>query len=136
MKLYVKEETKDYHVSSARDVVEDCKDIANADQEIMACITMNSQNKVIQKDIVAIGGVNSASPDLKIIFRRVLQHGGSALILVHNHPSGDTTPSSADTEYTNRVAEVCGIVGLNFLDHIVVGDGYYSYAEHGRIVNN
>lgn len=135
MKMYVKEETKGYGITSAKDVVKDCQDIAQADQEMMVCLTLNSQNHVIQKDIVAVGGVASACPDMKIIFRRVLQHGGAALILVHNHPSGSTEPSNADRELTKKVGEVCGIVDLRLLDHIVVGDGYCSFAERGWMNN-
>jgi len=133
MKMYVKEETKGYNITAAKDVAEDCQDIAKADQEMMVCLSLSSQNKVIEKDIVAVGGVSSACPDMKIIFRRVLQHGGAALILVHNHPSGDTEPSNADREFTKKVAEVCNIIGLNLLDHIVVGDSYCSFAERGWI---
>jgi len=136
MKMYVKEEAKDYQVTSARDIVADCQDMVGADQEMMMCYTLNSDNKVIEKDIISIGAVQADNPDMKIVFRRVLRHGGTGLILVHNHPSGNTEPSNADREFTKGVAQVCGIIGMRFLDHIVVGDGYCSLAERGWIPNN
>ena len=66
----------------------------------------------------------------KNILTRVLLTGCPNIVLIHSHPSGDTSPSQADVKLTSRIKEACNIIGIKLLDHIIVGDDYYSFMEH------
>lgn len=72
-----------------------------------------------------IGSISSANVDVKQIFEETIKTGMSKFILVHNHPSGDATPSMQDLELTKRIEEGAKLLGLQLLDHIVIGDGVF-----------
>ena len=72
-----------------------------------------------------IGNISSARVDVKQIFEETIKTGMSKFILVHNHPSGDATPSMQDIELTKRIEEGAKLLELQLLDHIVIGDGVF-----------
>lgn len=72
-----------------------------------------------------IGSISSANVDVKQIFEETIKTGMSKFILVHNHPSGDATPSMQDLELTKRIEEGAKLLELQLLDHIVIGDGVF-----------
>ena len=72
-----------------------------------------------------LGNISSAKVDVKQIFEETIKTGMSKFILVHNHPSGDATPSNQDIELTKRIEEGAKLLELDFLDHIVIGDGVF-----------
>lgn len=72
-----------------------------------------------------IGNISSARVDVKQIFEETIKTGMSKFILVHNHPSGDATPSMQDLELTKRIEEGAKLLELQLLDHIVIGDGVF-----------
>jgi DNA repair protein RadC len=83
---------------------------------------------------VAQGGANSCALTARDILRPALRDGASAIILVHNHPSGDPTPSDADINMTSEVDVACAAIGLPLLDHVVVGsEGAASLLELGVV---
>lgn len=95
-------------------------------KEIMKLIILNSKN-VIQKVInISLGATNSAVVEPKEILLEAIKCQATRIILVHNHPSGDSTPSKADYQVTDRIYECADIMGIELLDHIVIGDGEYS----------
>ena len=121
-------------MSSADAVYEELKDLANADQESFWVIYVNIKNKVIGKDIVALGGVDQVPIDMKILFRRILLNNATAFFIVHNHPSGDTTPSRGDLEITANIKKTSEMLQLNLLDHLIIGSqGYYSFHAIGNL---
>ena len=135
MKFYVKEKLlSDSKLSSPDMVKSEFAKLADADQESFWVLVLNSNNKVIAKELISLGGVASAMVDLKVLFRRILKSGGSAFIAVHNHPSGNIDPSLDDLRLTNRISGSSQLLDIKFLDHIIVGDdGYYSFQEKGLI---
>ena len=83
--------------------------------------------------LVARGGRASISIAPTEVLRAALIAGGTSFVLVHNHPSGDTTPSEEDEQFTRQVARACGVVGLTIADHVIVSvGGYYSVSESSR----
>jgi DNA repair protein RadC len=78
---------------------------------------------------IARGTVNESLAAPREIFRPAIIH--SAFALVHNHPSGEPTPSQADLQLTRRMAAAAEILQINFLDHVIVGQGYFSFQEAG-----
>ena len=110
--------------------------------ENFGVIFLNRKNMVLGHKILFKGGLNSATVDMKVLFRECfLMNCCSAFIVFHNHPSGDPAPSSADTNVTRKIREAARIIDLEFLDHIVVGEvnndpmfrGFYSYRDAGVV---
>lgn len=95
-------------------------------------LLLNRANEVIRPFQVSIGGVAGTVADPKIIFKSAIEYLASAIILVHNHPSGNLTPSQADKDLTKRVKEAGRLLDTPILDHLIFGDnGYFSFADEG-----
>ncbi len=95
---------------------------------------LSRSNEVIKKEMLSIGGVAGTVVDSKIIFKRALELLASGIILAHNHPSGNQTPSSQDTKLTKRIEEGAKLLDINLLDHLIITDtSYYSFADNGLI---
>jgi len=112
-------------MTSAFDVWLRMKDLAKADQESAWIIGLNIQGIEIYCDCVSVGGINHANIDSKLVFKRLVSVGASKFIFVHNHPSGDPTPSREDIEVTNRLREIGETVGIPLLQSVIIGD--YTY---------
>jgi DNA repair protein RadC len=83
---------------------------------------------------VSLGGVSGTVVDAKIIFKKALEIPASAIILCHNHPSGNLRPSGADIEITKKVKEGGALIDINVLDHLIVSErGYFSFADEGML---
>ncbi|MCK5306753.1 MAG: DNA repair protein RadC [Candidatus Omnitrophica bacterium] len=98
--------------------------------EVFKAVLLDSQNKII--DIVDIdqGTVNQANPIIRELFQKALQYFATALICVHNHPSGNITPSREDKDFTKNLCEAGKIMQVKVLDHVIIGDNkYYSFAD-------
>jgi DNA repair protein RadC len=103
-------------------------------KEIFKILLLNSQNRVL--DIVEIteGTVNNANPIIREIFQRALQAFASAIVCVHNHPSGEINPSKEDRDFTMELCKAGQTVQVKVLDHIIIGDNtYYSFADKGEL---
>jgi DNA repair protein RadC len=95
-------------------------------------LLLNRANEVIRPFQISIGGVAGTVADPKIIFKSAIEYLASAIILVHNHPSGNLTPSQADKDLTKRVKEAGRLLDIPILDHLIFGDnGYFSFADEG-----
>ena len=92
----------------------------------MKVVILNSQNVVIKIQDIAFGSTNSAHVDPKDIFIEAIKRGAPKIILVHNHPSGDSTPSIKDCEFTKKMEEASQLLGIQILDHIIIGDHEYT----------
>ncbi len=95
------------------------------DKECLKCIYLNAKNVVLKAETVSVGGLNSASITPREVFKGAISNSASSIILLHNHPSGDPKPSSADVEITERILDAGKILGIKVLDHIVLGDGKF-----------
>ena len=97
-------------------------------------ILLNRANVVMQKIAISSGGIAGTVADPKMIFKSALDHLASAIILVHNHPSGNLTPSQADITLTKKLKEAGQFLDLPVLDHVIFSnDGYYSFADEGML---
>lgn len=86
--------------------------------------------------LVAMGGLDSCNVRVREILRPVLVAGGAAFVLMHNHPSGSTSPSEPDRELTQKVMKGAEAIGVTFTDHIIIGDGvdgYFSFLTNGLL---
>lgn len=108
--------------------------LATSEREIFLLLILDNQNRLIEDVELFQGTIDSASVYPREVVKSVLKHNGSSCILAHNHPSGVTTPSSADRRITQKLKDALALVDVRILDHIVVGvEGTYSFAEHGII---
>jgi len=83
---------------------------------------------------ISNGGLNAAMVNPRDVLRAAVAEAASAVIVIHNHPSGDPKPSVDDHRVTQRIKQACDITGIRLLDHIVVGEeGYYSFADSGEL---
>ncbi len=94
------------------------------------------KNKPVHNVEISKGSLNATIVDPKEIIKEATLRSAASVILVHNHPSGETEPSSEDIEITNRITQACELVGIKVLDHIIIGkdrEDYYSFAKAGLI---
>jgi DNA repair protein RadC len=102
-------------------------------QEMFICISLNGAHEVIKTRVVSIGLVNRTIVHPREVFADPLGDRASAIIVAHNHPSGNTEPSLEDEEVTVRLRHTGEILGIQLLDHIIFsGDSYYSFNENNR----
>ena len=115
------------------DVIKFVKDLQNADIEKMVVLYMDAQNKIISIQVCK-GTVNQAAIYPREILRHALLLGVSSIILTHNHPSGNTSPSEADIHLTRTLKTGAAIFDMQILDHIIIGESSYcSFKEDGII---
>ena len=97
---------------------------------ILLCL--NTKNKIAGVHTVSIGSLNASIVHPREVFKAALLNNASGIICLHNHPSGDPEPSREDIEITHRLVNAGNILGINVLDHIIIGDGrYISLGERG-----
>ncbi len=100
-------------------------------QEHFAIFHLDSQHSILGYTEAARGGITNCPVDISVVLRAALTVGASAIIAVHNHPSGNVAPSAADKQLTKRLQAACELVGVAFLDHVIVTDASsFSFAGH------
>ena len=103
-------------------------------KEHFMILLLNTKNHVISKEEISIGSLNASIVHPREIFNIPLRKSAASVILVHNHPSGDPSPSQEDLEVTRRLVEAGNILGIAVRDHLVIGDGcYFSFKEKGLL---
>jgi len=102
--------------------------------EQFAVVLLNRANEVIQTVVVSDGGVTGTVADPKRIFKIALETNAAAIILGHNHPSGNLRPSESDIKLTKKIRDAGALLDINVLDHVIVGiEKYFSFADEGLI---
>lgn len=103
-------------------------------QEYFNVVLLNTKNIVIDVENITKGIVNASLVHPREVFKNAIRKNSTSIILAHNHPSGDPTPSAEDKSITKRLSEAGEIIGIRVLDHIVIGDGsYISFKEMGML---
>ena len=118
-------------VNSAKDVYNMFVDeFRNYKKEVLSVVLLDAKNKVIKVKEVSVGTLDSSLAHPREIFKEAIKESANAVILVHNHPSGDCTPSKDDIETTKKLIDIGKVLGIPVLDHVIVGrDKYYSWRE-------
>ena len=121
-------------ISSPNDVLTYFKDMEDLRQEEIRLIMLNTKNKIIAHKTISKGTINSSVVTPREIFFPAIKMMASSIILVHNHPSADVTPSSEDKNITEIVARSGKLINIKLLDHIIIGKNkIYSFKEAGLI---
>lgn len=110
------------------------EDMRHKEQEELHLLMLNTKNALIQESLIFLGTVNASLASPREIFVEAIRCHAVRIVLIHNHPSGDPTPSRADETLTKRVKESGEILGIPLIDHIIIGDNaYFSFRERGII---
>ena len=121
-------------IKTVADVIGECKEIAIAKKEHLLVFFLNARHSIIGKEIISIGTLTASLAHPREIFYPAIGKACAGIILVHNHPSGDPSPSEDDVRLTQRIKQAGNIMGIELVDHVIVGEnGSYSFKASGRI---
>lgn len=101
-------------------------ELINKKQEIVKTVILDTQNRIIKIVTNSIGNLNSNAIEIREILNEPVRISAAKIALVHNHPSGDITPSKSDIHFTLRVNEACKLFGIELIDHIIIGKGEFA----------
>jgi DNA repair protein RadC len=140
-RLMKEESNKKRRIKKPVDIIEFVSEyygpyLRDAKKEFFNVIFLDIKNKIIDTIELSKGSINSSIVDPKEIIREATIRNSSSIVLVHNHPSGDTEPSQDDINVTNKVKDACQIVGIRVLDHIIIGkdkNNYISFVTKGLL---
>lgn len=108
-------------------------DLSHLEQEHFICLYLNTKSELIKKETIFIGTINQTLIHPREIYKHAIKLSAAAIIFVHNHPSGDSTPSKADFQATTALMETSSIMGIDLIDHIVIGHHeFYSLKEQKK----
>ncbi len=114
-------------IRTADDVYDHTKDMHSLSKEHLRGLYLDTHNKVIHDEVLSIGTINSSIVHPREVFKPAIEYGAAAFILVHNHPSGVSTPSESDKFITKQIIEAGKVLGIALLDHVIVTrDGFTS----------
>ena len=121
-------------ITSAEDVFNRFKDrLGQEKQEHFIVLYLDSKHQILKEETISIGTLDASLVHPREVFKRAIQESAYGIILVHNHPSGDPTPSDEDKEITEKLVECGEILGIKVLDHVIVGrDKYWNYKENNK----
>ena len=109
------------HARTPEDIGALCADIAHAPQEAFIVIDLNAKNNVIDKRLVSLGVLDASLVHPREVFRGAIVNNAAAVVVVHNHPSGDPTPSAEDVRITRQLIEAGRILAVRVMDHVIIG---------------
>ena len=120
------------HLSCPQDVADFLMPrLRYAAKEQFVVILLNNKNKVIGTEVVSEGSLSSSIVHPREVYAPAILHHAAAIMVAHNHPSGDPKPSTEDTEVTRVLARSGKVLGIPMIDHVIIGDGnYYSFLEN------
>lgn len=132
-RVYIDKEINDVKIRNTNDVYEYFNDLLKEKkQEYFYCLYLDNKKKVISNKLLYVGTINGSVTHPREIFKEAYICSASFIICVHNHPSGDPTPSKEDINFTNTLIELGKLNNIPILDHIVIGNNnYYSFFEEG-----
>lgn len=122
-----------HHFRHSQQIYETFRDrFARADREEFLVLLLNAKNTLLGFHVVSVGSLTASIVHPREVFKIAIIGNAAAMILLHNHPSGDPTPSAEDLSITTRLRQVGEVVGIKVLDHVVIGEGrYVSFVDDG-----
>jgi DNA repair protein RadC len=129
-----RKEYKPLKLGCSKDVYEAFKNLVESDKERFYSLMLDNKNDFIGVEMVSQGSLNSAPVHPREVYKSALLASASSVIFVHNHPSGDPIPSEADKEITRQLKLSGELLGIEVLDHIIIGpEDYYSFGDKGML---
>ncbi|HTN47602.1 MAG TPA: DNA repair protein RadC [Flavipsychrobacter sp.] len=106
--------------------------LRDLNHEAFCVLYLNQSNKLIKYELISNGGITGTVADLRIILKNALLNNSSQIIVAHNHPSGNLTPSEADKKLTKKLRDAAALMDIKLLDHVIIGDiNYLSFQDEG-----
>lgn len=117
-----------------KDVYDECKDIRDHKKEHFVIFYLDSRNQAIKREVISVGTLSASIVHPREVFEPAIQANAAQLIVAHNHPSGDLSPSEEDKEITKRLVAAGKLLGIELVDHVIISkQGYLSLREQGTI---
>ena len=118
-------------ITSAEDVFNRFKDgLGQEKQEHFIVLYLDSKHQILKEETISIGTLDASLVHPREVFKRAIQESAYGIILVHNHPSGDPSPSEEDREITKRLFDIGELISIKVIDHLIIGkDNYFSFKE-------
>jgi len=118
-------------IKSAKDVFQYASQrILDNKKEQFMILLLDTKNRIIKDETISIGTLNASVIHPREIFKSAIKESANAIILVHNHPSGESEPSQEDTEITEKLFDAGELLNIKVLDHVIIGRDYYSFQEN------
>ena len=124
---------KQVNISSPADVFRLCLDMVRLHQERLDVLVLDTKSYLTKREMVFLGSLNASVLHAREIFVHALLNRAASIIIVHNHPSGDASPSKEDIRATKEVKRAGDIIGIPLTDHVIVGRSYVSLKEEGML---
>lgn len=122
------------NIGSPKDVYKIVSEyLDGVDREHLVLLTLDTKNKITSISTICIGSLNDSVVHPREVFKPAILSNAASIILAHNHPSGDTTPSKEDISITRRIKDGGDLLGIELLDHLIIGDDYTSLKEKGIV---
>lgn len=136
-RIYLKQKTTLKKLTNPKAVWEETRYLfINKKQELFYCLYFNNHQELIERKLLFMGTINQSITHPREVFKEAYRLSASGIICLHNHPSGDLTPSKEDIRFTESLIKIGAIQGIPVLDHIIVNeDSYYSFYDHHNILN-
>jgi DNA repair protein RadC len=134
--LKVREEVTCYfstreRYTSPQQIFDTFRFLQHETKEYFFAVHLDGKNRFVCIDMISVGSLNQSVVHPRETFKSALLSSAAAIILLHNHPTGDPTPSREDMDITRRLKDVGELIGIKILDHIIIGDTYMSFVEGG-----
>ncbi len=122
------------YINNPQDVYNTVK-LEHEDRETFVALYLNAKNRVLEKQIVSRGSLNANIVHPREVYKEAVLISAASVVVSHNHPSGDPTPSREDLVITERLYKTGEIIGIELIDHVIVGESgqYYSLKERGNM---
>ena len=121
-------------ITSANDVYRHLSEYQNLEREHFVAVTLDGASRVLKTRVISIGTLNQSLVHPREVFRPAILDNAAGIIVAHNHPSGQITPSIEDRRITKRLREVGKLIGIELLDHVILTEyGYYGFNEEGEM---
>jgi len=127
-------DNKNEEIISPLDVWNFCADIRGMKREHFVTIYLDTQNKVIERQTISIGTLNSSLVHPREVFESAVRLSAASVIVAHNHPSGELEPSKEDREVTRRLVEAGQVLGIDLVDHIILSKKSYLSFQQARLI--
>lgn len=132
-KRALRKEVNEVQITTSAQLVDWFKaEYGSSPQENLVAVYLDAKQSILYHEVIFKGTLNNVEVHPREIFRQAFLKGANSLIIMHNHPSGSTTPSKEDIDFTRRLIEVSNLMGIHFLDHVIVSShSYLSFREKG-----
>jgi len=136
-RFYEELESKDHVIRTANDVVSIVSEIKNSKKEHLVCLYLNARNNLLKKETISIGTLDKSIIHPREIFAPAVELRAASIILAHNHPSGNATPSPQDSEVFKNILEAGKIMGIHIIDFVIVSEkSFYSFHDNLAVTQN